>query len=414
MKPHGSGIKREPPAIAGRPPKKYTWLSEDRHCDVCVTGGGLTGAMCALFAAEAGLSAVLITSEGIGFGDTGHLTGCARFDAGRTLSGLDRIMSVDDALKLYSLGLDALDGLENLCGALDGTYKKSGVSSGFERRDLLVFTDTPTELALMESEYLAIRKKLPQCTFVTRKTAESSFGFPVSGGLMTSGGSAVLDPYLLAHMCLMRAEELGAEIFEQTAATDIQTPGSEDGCVIITTSTHRHIYADRLIWAAGSRGTQILPLRARPHALFAMTARLPADVTGWAGQCTLGKYGRGAEGCSLTSGGKLSASCTCRNGFFRRVGASAKFNALRSLMQSVLPDFPEACVKYQYAYAFETPSDGLPVIGTHGGSKNCLFALPGLYHEAGAPVFSFIAAQTAAAFLTDQTYKSNPLFDPMR
>ena len=129
MKPHGSGIKREPPAIAGRPPKKYTWLSEDRHCDVCVTGGGLTGAMCALFAAEAGLSAVLITSEGIGFGDTGHLTGCARFDAGRTLSGLDRIMSVDDALKLYSLGLDALDGLENLCGALDGTYKKSGVSS---------------------------------------------------------------------------------------------------------------------------------------------------------------------------------------------------------------------------------------------------------------------------------------------
>ena len=228
MKPHGSGIKREPPAIAGRPPKKYTWLSEDRHCDVCVTGGGLTGAMCALFAAEAGLSAVLITSEGIGFGDTGHLTGCARFDAGRTLSGLDRIMSVDDALKLYSLGLDALDGLENLCGALDGTYKKSGVSSGFERRDLLVFTDTPTELALMESEYLAIRKKLPQCTFVTRKTAESSFGFPVSGGLMTSGGSAVLDPYLLAHMCLMRAEELGAEIFEQTAATDIQTPGSED------------------------------------------------------------------------------------------------------------------------------------------------------------------------------------------
>ena len=418
MKRYNYGIKRESPAIAGKQPKQYPWLGDDKHCDVCVTGGGLTGAMCALSAAEAGLSVVLITSDAIGYGDTGHLTGCARFDAGRTLAELDRFITVDEALTLYSMGFDALDGLQNLCARLDRDCKKAGIASGFERRDLLVFTDNPTQLELMEREYLAIRKRFPDSTWITRKNAESSFAFPISGGILTKEGSAVLNPYGLAHLCVMKAEELGAEIFEQTEAIDIQTPRTEEGCVIIRTSTHRTIYADRLVVASGSKGMRILPARVRFHTLFAVVGQLPENAAGWPGKCALGTFGRRSENCIISSGGRLAASCVHRSGklksFFKNADETSNYSELNGFTKTILPELAGATFKYQYSYFFVSPSDGLPVIGTHDDCKNCFFGLPGLYQDSGTPVFSYVASQIAEKYLTESLPKNNPLFDPMR
>lgn len=418
MKRYDCSIKNEAPAIWKKPPKQYPWLGEDKHGDICVIGGGLTGAMCALKAAEMGLSVVLITSQGIGYGDTGHVTGCARFDSGWTLSELDRLMTTDDALQLYSMGFEALDGLQNLCGRLDGEYKKSGISSGFSRRDLLLFTSDPTNLELMEREYIPIRKKIPQCSLITRKTAESSFEFPISCGILTSEGSAVLNPYALAHLCLLRAEELGAEIFEQTEAIDIQTPKTEEGCVIIKTSTHRTIYADRGILAAGSEGTHILPGRLNNHTLFSVIGFIPEYGTGWSGKCTLGTYGKHSQNCTISSDGQLAASCVCKSGrlrsLFRSADETANYEGLCNLIRNVLPKTSEAKIKFKYCYDFVSSHDGLPIIGKHDAYKNCIFAIPGLYRESGMPIFSHIAAKITSNILETNTSENLSAFSPMR
>ena len=55
MNRNNFGIATEAPAVMEKVPKQYPWLSEEKHCDVCVVGGGMTGAMCALSAAEMGL-----------------------------------------------------------------------------------------------------------------------------------------------------------------------------------------------------------------------------------------------------------------------------------------------------------------------------------------------------------------------
>ncbi len=412
------GIATEAPAVTEKVPKQYPWLSEEKHCDVCVVGGGMTGAMCALSAAEMGLSVVLITSDAIGYGDTGHITGCARFDVGRTLTELDRLMTVDDALRLYAMGFEALDGLQNLCGTLDGEFKNTGISNGFERRDLLLFTSEPTDLALLEREYIAVSKKFSHCTFITRKTAESAFAFPVAGGILTAEGSAVLNPYALAHLCLMKAESFGAEIFEQTGAVDIQTPHNEDGCVIIQTSTHRTVYADRLVLAAGSEGTRFLSGRVKKRTLYAVIAPLSENHSGWSGKCTLGTFGRHSENGSISSRGCLEVSCVCDSGMinrlFRSTDETVKLTGLTDFIMNVLPKHDDLKIKYKYAYTFISSPDGLPIIGKHPSFKNCIFALPGLYRGSELPIYSHIASKTASQLLADNAYEPHPLFDPMR
>ena len=411
------GVKHDSPAITGKVPRQYPWLSGDRHCDVCVTGGGMTGAMCVLFAAEMGLSAVLITSDGLGLGDTGHMPGCAEYNAGRTLTGLDRTMSTDDALALYSIGFEALDDLQNLCAGLDGAYRKSGLASGFARRDSLLYTADPTLSELMEREFLAVRKAFPDTTLITRRTAESAFAFDMCAGILTRDGSAVFDPYAFTHLCAMKAQELGAEIFEQTRALDIQTPKSKGGSVMITTSTHRTVYADRLIFAAGSEGFRAMFRGARKYSACCSVRKLSEEESGWSGRCSLRTFGRRSVSCCISPGGMVWADSVHREGLSAvagKVSEPAEFSRLKNQVAALLPRAEINRPEYKYSHAFAAPRDGLPVIGAHEEFKNCFFALPVSVSGACAPVCSVVAARSAAAYLEGNNAPVFRHFDPMR
>ena len=357
----------------------------------------MTGAMCVLFAAEMGLSAVLITSDGLGLGDTGHMPGCAEYNAGRTLTGLDRTMSTDDALALYSIGFEALDDLQNLCAGLDGAYRKSGLTSGFARRDSLLYTADPTLSELMEREFLAVRKAFPDTTLITRRTAESAFAF--------------------AHLCAMKAQELGAEIFEQTRALDIQTPKSKGGSVMITTSTHRTVYADRLIFAAGSEGFRAMFRGARKYSACCSVRKLSEEESGWSGRCSLRTFGRRSVSCCISPGGMVWADSVHREGLSAvagKVSEPAEFSRLKNQVAALLPRAEINRPEYEYSHAFAAPRDGLPVIGAHEEFKNCFFALPVSVSGACAPVCSVVAARSAAAYLEGNNAPVFRHFDPMR
>ncbi len=415
------GIRHDPPALTQKVPKKYPWLSEDRHCDVCVVGGGLTGALCALAAAESERSVVLVTSGEIGFGQTAYMPGSASSDGGRTLTELDKVMSMDDALTLYTLGFEALDDLQNLCGRLDGNIsaKSAGISTGFERRDSVLFTRDSTELELLEREFIARSKKCPDCTFITRKTAANTFAFDMYGGILTKQGGAALDPYLLTHLCLMKSEELGAEIFEHTEASDIETPRNDDGCVIINTSTHRTIYADRLIFAAGGEGIRAMIGRGRRYrtltAIYGPSG--PTDTqAGWSGKCLLRTFGRPVTDFVIRPDGSIAASATFGRGITEYIplignGDLLRYDTLKEKIRHLVPGENDADIRYEYSLGHFGTSDGLPVIGVHGHYKNCIFALCG---GGMSPVYSQIAAKAVNAILNENSAQNINLFDPMR
>lgn len=405
------GMIHDSPAIAGNVPEKYPWLSEDRHCDVCIVGGGMTGAMCALAASGMDRSVVLLTAGAVGYGVTGSLTGGAEYDGGSTLIALDRIIGTDEALRYYAMGMEALDDIGNLCAVLDGAYGGKGLKTGFRRCDSLLMTDDASDLELMEREYLARRAKFPGCTFLDAATAASSFDFACRGGILTREGGAVFDPYAFTHLCLRKAAAQGTEIYEQTEAVDIQTPRNESGSVIIKTSTRRTVYADRLILATGCDGIDAMTARTRRCRAFTAVAPPDAALTGWAGKClvrTMHTFGRQPVSCVIRPDGSTAASAVCRHsgrewmGKIRETGDDAVFRRLGVCIEKLHSADAAIGVKYEYTEELTAPSDGLPIIGQDGRYQNCILALtsPSVYFgDTGAPVFARIAAATAIKHL---------------
>ena len=426
-----NSAKSVPYLTAGSVPKQYPWLSEDQSCDVCVIGGGVTGALCALTLAETGRSVTLITSHEIGFGDTSALSTAVEADRGATLTELTRLISIDEAVKLYGMGLAALDELENLCHSLDNTTKEE-LSTGFARRDCLLFTDDPTELELLNREFLARKHNRFDCSFISREQARDSFSFDLCGGILGKAWGATLHPYYLAHLCLMRAAELGVNIFEHTAATDIQPPPHSEGSVIVTTSTRRTIYAGKLILATGSEGLRgILSRKHRRSAALAISHPITDETPGgWPGQCVIRTFGAPKQIYSFTPDGRISAECADRRSFADGVGTALRrltrrFDqgtgqfagpsaVLTRLEESVGFLFPAiASVKTDYAFEREyvTAPDGLPLIGTHRDYNNCIFALTG---GRGALIEAQWAAQTAADICEELFNEDMAVFSPMR
>ena len=380
MKEKKRDMKRLPPAITGRVPKQYPWLGEDRFCDVCVVGGGLTGALCALAAAESGLETVLITADCAGWGVTAYSPGAAEADGGRALTDLDRVMEIKDAFRLYRLERQALDDLQNLCGRLDGEFRAQGLSSGFTRRDALLFTADPADGELMEAEYLARRKVFPDCALLSRRTASGAFPFDLFSGILTRDGGAVLDPYALTHLCLMKAEKLGASVFEHTSAEELLPPEKE-GSVIIQTSTKRTVYAERVILATGSEGIAALPFRAvsrRECALIRRPERRGQSV-GWTGQCLLRRFGDGIRSCVMP-GGRVAAEVSFRGGrtrlpFMRGMSDHVIYTRLSRHLDGLLAGQGDTLTLCRYQCEFLSPPDGLPIAGTHRDYKGMIFAL---------------------------------------
>ena len=426
-----NSAKSVPYLTAAAIPRQYPWLSEEQSCDVCVIGGGVTGALCALTLAETGRSVTLITSHEIGFGDTSALSTAVEADRGTTLTELTRTMSIDAAVKLYDMGLAALDELENLCRSLD---KASGAafSTGFARRDCLIFTDDPTESELLNREFLARKHNRFDCSFISREQARDSFSFDLCGGILGKACGATLNPYHLTHLCLMRAAELGVNIFEHTAATDIQPPPHSEGSVMVTTSTRRIIYAGKLVIATGSEGLRgILSRKHRRGAALAISHPITDETPGgWPGQCIIRTFGAPKQIYSFTPDGRISAECADRRTFAdgmgtalrrltRRFGQGTGQSAGQSAVLTHLEEsigflFPAiGSVKTDYAFEREyvTAPDGLPLIGTHRDYNNCIFALTG---GRGALIEAQWAAQTAADICEELFPEDMAVFSPMR
>ena len=380
MKEKKPNMKRLPPAMTGRVPKQYPWLSEDRFCDVCVVGGGLTGAICALSAAESGLETVLITADCTGWGGTAFSTGAAEADGGRTLTDLDRVMEIKDAFRLYALQRQALDDLQNLCGRLDGERGTEGIASGFTRRDSLLFTADPADGELLETEYLARRKVIPGSLLLSRKTAAGAFPFDMHAGILTREGGAVLDPYALTHLCLIKAERLGAAIFEHTSAEELLPPDNE-GSVIIQTSTKRTIFAEKVILATGSEGITALPFRAvsrRECAVIRRPERRGSPL-GWTGQCLLRRFGDGIRSCVMP-GGRVAAEVSFRGGrtrlpFMRGMSDHVIYTRMSRHLDGLLAGQGDTLTLCRYQCESLSPPDGLPIAGTHRDYKGMIFAL---------------------------------------
>lgn len=377
-------------------PAQYPWLAEDAKCDVCVVGGGITGVLCALRLAEQGASVALITAGRIGCGGTAASMPCAEYDSGQLLSRLSRRAGRSAALRLFGIGREALDELEELCETLDG-------DCGFARRDALLFTDDSSGLEALRHEYAERRGAGFDCEFVTRSSAREVFSFGAAGGILSKGLAAEFDPYILTHLCAARAVRLGARIFENTRAVRVDRP-PDSRRSIVSASTFRSVTAERVIIAAGSASADLLDGLTPPRCFFTVVSRPVHRFSGWPGRCVIRSFSSPQVTFSATPDGRICAAGLetgavdeqARLGGVLRLPHlhERRFSELEAGARYLFPAIDTPPFEFAQAHGCCASADGLPLVGASQDSPGCLFAVCG---GAGG----VLMAETASRILAD-------------
>ncbi len=90
----------------------YPVLAEEKNCDVCVVGGGITGTSAALHLRQKGYSVALLEAERIGWGASGRSGGQFIFGYSCSQEVLEKNIGKADAQKLWDLSIESI-GLVN-------------------------------------------------------------------------------------------------------------------------------------------------------------------------------------------------------------------------------------------------------------------------------------------------------------
>lgn len=392
-------------------PQQYGWLAEDKSCDICVVGGGITGAMCALRLAQAGARVILITANQAGFGATASAMPCAEYDSGTTLMNLSKRIGIDMALTMLELGVQAVSGLEQLASDL-------GAECSFYRRDCLLFTDDDRELEQLNKEYLQRRRAGFDCSYVSRGAARDVFPFDISGGIISKGLAAETDPYLLTQLCIKKAVSLGAEVFENTRAERME---SIDGGMEITASTHRRIKAKQVVVAAGSACADIIEGLVSPRTCFMGISRPMTQFSGWPGRCVIRSWSAPRVTYAASPDGRI---CACgldtavvdeesRLGGVIHIPSlhEKRFEELAAGAKYLLPQMYFSGFEAVSAFRSCRTTDGMPIIGRAEGQPNCVFAV---CCGAGGLLMSEIASQTVTDICCGDENELAELFSPER
>lgn len=394
-------------------PAQYPWAAEDIECGVCVVGGGITGVLCALRLAEQGEDVVLITAGQLASGSTAAAMPCVQYDSGFTLRQLTRKVGRDMAIAMLEMGSEALDELEELCSALDG-------DCGFARRDAFLFTDDDNELDMIGREFIERRRAGFDCSFITRSAARDVFAFDVSGGIMTKGQAAEVDPYRLAHLCAARAVLLGARIYENTEALRIDHDPKE-GRSAIALSTYRTIRAKQVVVATGGACADMLDGMAAPRTLFTVLSRSQRRLTGWPGRCVIRSFSSPYVTFTATSDNRICAGgmpTAAVDENSRLYGVlplpglhNRRFRQLEAGAQYMFPNADTQGFEYARACRSYGSADGLPIVGAAPDCPDCWFAA---CSGTGSVLLSEAASRVIADLCAGRESRYAPLFTPER
>lgn len=194
---------------------RFETLKEDVKADVCVVGGGYTGLSAALHLAQAGRDVVLIEAQRVGFGASGRNGG--QLGSGQRVeqTGLEKMLGVAHAKRLWQLGEEAKGLVKSLVveHAID-CHLKPGVawtaSSDADVDDLHRYAD-----------HLAQTYGCDQIETLDHAALQSVCPSPDYRGGLLDMGAAHLHPLNLALGLARAAVAAGVQIFEGSVAHHI-------------------------------------------------------------------------------------------------------------------------------------------------------------------------------------------------
>ncbi len=219
-------------------------LQKNRDADIAIIGGGFTGLSTAihLLEKEPSLSVVLIESESIGMGASGRNAGFSMTLFGLSLELTALRFGKDNAAFAHRYMVDAVNHLESL-------VTKHNIDCDYERNGFLKVATYPDYVKRLEKEFQLIQSLgLKGFSWLSKNEIQKQVYSSNYHAAIFEECCAILDPVKLAFGLKKAAQNLGAKIYEHTAATAIEKKNKK---YIIQTPSGR-ICSDQLVFATNA------------------------------------------------------------------------------------------------------------------------------------------------------------------
>ncbi len=220
--------------ISSSEQRNFDSLKEDITTDYLIIGGGITGITCLYLLTKAGLNAVLIDANRVGYGTTGRNTGKATAQHGYIYSRIEKRYGLEWAKKYYKANSEAIDFIENVS-------KQHNIDCQFKRLPAYLFTQDESFVGKLEKEFEIYQQMGLDCSF------EKEIPVPLDVlCALKMNNQAQFHPKRFLDGLTEHAIKQGARIYENTRVIDFQ-PGKE---CIIKTKNDKRIAAKNVIIAS--------------------------------------------------------------------------------------------------------------------------------------------------------------------
>jgi len=269
--PISPGLSWYEATVGERP--RYPVLGGDLTVDIAIVGGGYTGVSAAAHLAQAGVNVALIEAHRLGDGASGRNGGQLGTGQRSWAEELEAELGLTRARALFGLAEEAKAHLLDFTAAhgIDVDYTPGQISVAHKQRYVDAYK--------AHAEIMATRFDYPHVTFIDRAETARKVGSDVYfGGVVDTGTGHIHSLKLLVGTARVAART-GAKLFEQTAATGIESDGRR-----VTIQTARgKIRAQKALIAVNAHGGGLEPVSAAhimPIGSFiAVTAPLGSNST---------------------------------------------------------------------------------------------------------------------------------------
>lgn len=348
-------------------PASYPTLDRNEQAEFAIVGAGISGALAAYELTRAGADVVVLDRHDVGMGSSAATTGLLMYETDASLTELSRTFGEEQAARVYTLGIEAIVGIEGHCLAL-------GDDCGFSRRASLYLASTDKDAEQLTHEWRIRRKHDFVVDLLSREEIRDRYGIDAPAALY-SQGCAEIDCYRFVHRLLASVQAGGGRIYDRT---DVATIAPDRQGIVLRTANGHQVRAKRMICATGYEAARFVR-GAAPNldSTWAFISEPIKDLSAWPDRCLIWEtarpylYMRTAGDGRVLVGGEDEPWARSHENEKLLV---TKTDKLRARAQTLFPSL-KLDIAYRWSGVFGSTPDGLPLIGEERRHPHVWFTL---------------------------------------
>lgn len=345
----------------------YPSLQKNISTEICVIGGGITGALISHSLLNAGYKVTLLDRRDIGQGSTSATTSMLQYEIDVPLYKLTEKIGEQAAAACYKAGIKAIKDLEKL-------IKNEKINCGFQKKKSLYIAHNKDAADWLREEFEIRDTYKLGVEWLSASQIKKEYGLKTFGGIR-SEVAASIDAYKLAHELIAQNTNRGLQVFDQTKIEKFEYKKSG---VEILTAEGGKIKCRKVVFCSGFETLEMLDEKiATLLSTFACVSEEGIKINSNLNDVLVWDtndpyiYMRTTDDGRLLIGGEDSK---INSGLFRQYQKKRKSEKLAKKLQELIPgvNFIE---DFNWAGVFGSTKDGLPYIGEHPDFKNAIFVL---------------------------------------